>query len=123
MQRFDYVFSYWLFVWYLVYESGLVPFNPLPFLAIAGIFNLTQVLLGYVGNPGLFILINIFIKVIPIYSLKGVPVRMTDIYAGFVYLFLYVIWMYLNREELLKTRTPLTEFIKDKFPSLGRYKW
>ena len=61
MQRFDHVFSYWLFVWYMVYELGLVPFNPLPFLAIAGIYNLSQVLLGYIGNPGFFIFINIFI--------------------------------------------------------------
>jgi hypothetical protein len=107
-------------VWYLVYELGLVSFNPLPFLAIGAIANLIKLFLGYVGNLELFILINIFIKVIPIYSLQGVPVRMTDIYAGFVYLFLYSTWMYLNREDVLKTRTPLTDLIKDNFPSLGR---
>ena len=118
MQRFDYVFSYWLFAWYLVYEFGLVAFNPLPFLAVSAIVNLIQLSSGLTKNPGLFILINIFIKVIPIYSLLKVPVRSADIYAGFVYLFVYLTWMYLNREDMLKTRTPLTDFIKDKFPSL-----
>ena len=120
MQRFDYVFSYWLFVWYLGYVFGLVPFNPLPFLAVSAIVNLVQLSMGLAGNPGLFILINIFIKVIPIYSLLKVPVRLVDIYAGFVYLFVYIAWMYMNREDLLKKRTPLTDFIKDKFPSLVR---
>ena len=120
MQRFDYVFSYWLFVWYLVYESGLVPFNPLPFLTISAIVNLIQLLSGLTKNPGLFILINIFIKVIPIYSLLKVPVRWVDIYAGVAYLFAYLSWMYLNRENVLKARTPLTDFIKEKFPSLVR---
>jgi hypothetical protein len=118
MRRFDYVFSYWVFAWYLIYEVGLVQFNPLPFLAIAGIYNLGQLLLGQIGNPGLFLLINIFIKVIPIFSLQGVPVRMTDIYAGFVYVFIYITWMYINKEDVLKTRTPLADFIKDKYPSL-----
>ena len=120
MQRFDYVFSYWLFAWYLVYEFGLVPFNPLPFLAIAAIVNLFELLLGYVGTPGLFILINIFIKIIPIYSLRGIPVRMTDIYAGFAYVLLYLSWMFLNGEDIIKIRTPFIDLIKDKFPSLVR---
>ena len=111
MQRFDYVFSYWLFVWYLVYEFGLVPFNPLPFLAASAIINLAQLLMGFVGNVGLFILINIFIKVIPIYLLFKVPVHSIDIQAGFVYLLMYLVWMYMNREDLLKVRTPLTDFI------------
>jgi hypothetical protein len=114
LQRFDYVFSYWLFVWYLVYEFGLVPFNPLPFLAASAIINLFQFSTGLIANPGLFILINIFIKVIPIYLLLKVPVRSVDVQAGFVYLLMYLVWMYMNRENLLKVRTPLTEFIKER---------
>jgi hypothetical protein len=118
MQRFDYVFSYWLFLWYLLYEVGVVPFNPLPFLALGGIYNLGQLLLGQAANPGLFLFINLFIKILPIYSLRGVPVRMIDIKAGLLYFLVYLGWMYTNRETILKTRTPLTDFIKDKFPSL-----
>ena len=115
MKRFDYVFSYWLFMWYLMYELVLVPFNPLPFILVSGVVNLFQLLSGNVKNIGLFIIINIFIKVIPIYSLLKVPVRTNDIKAGFVYLFVYLLWMYMNKEDFLKMQTPLTDFIKHKF--------
>lgn len=117
-RRFDFVFSYWMFAWYVVYMVGLVPFNPFPFLVAAGIVNLGELVLGRTKNPRLFIIINLFIKVLPIVSLLKVPVRPVDIQAGFVYLVTYLGWMFVNREDWMKVRTPLTDLIKDKYPSL-----
>jgi hypothetical protein len=118
MQRFDFVFSYLIFAWYLLFVTDLVPYNPLPFLVVAAILNVAELSMGFVKHPELFVLINICIKAIPIYSIQNVPVRFTDVRAGFLYLFMYITWMYVNKEDYLRTRTPLTDFIKDKYPSL-----
>jgi hypothetical protein len=118
MQRFDFVFSYWVFAWYVVYMVGLVPFNPFPFLVVSGIVNLGQLVVGYVKNPRMFVVVNFFIKVLPIVSLLRVSVRPVDIQAGFVYLTAYLGWMLINGESLLKPRAPFTDFIKDKYPSV-----
>lgn len=115
MQRFDHVFSYWLFVWYLLFAARFVPYNPLPFLVAGLLFNLGSLLLGYIKDPKPFIFINIFIKILPIYSLMGTPVRAIDYQAGFVYLLMWFAWLIINKEDLFKVRTPLTDFIKEKF--------
>lgn len=113
MIRFDYVFSYWVFLWYVTFMLKLIPFNPIVFLIIAGIVNTGQLLSGNVGNPKSFIIINFFIKVIPIYTLLNIPIKNDDIIAGFIYLALYIIWMTLNKQSVIKARTPLSDFFKN----------
>ena len=103
-----------MFVWYILFIVNLVPYNPFPFLIVAGLFNMYQLLLGNIQDKTMFVIVNIFIKVLPILSLLKVPVRQVDIQAGFVYLFMYLTWMFINKEDWLKARTPLTDFIKGK---------
>jgi hypothetical protein len=38
--RFDYVFSYWIFAWFLLYEFGYTSYNPKIALIIALIENI-----------------------------------------------------------------------------------
>ena len=92
-----------------------VAFNPAFFFVVAAIINIGELLSGYVKNPKLFLTINFFIKVIPILSLIYSPLHMRDIYAGLLYFVIYCIWILLNGQDLLKIRTPITDFIKDKF--------
>lgn len=101
-------------MWYILFMANLVPYNPFPFLLVGGIYNLAELLLGQVQQPTIFIIVNTFIKVLPIVSLIGVPVRQTDIQAGFVYLFVYILWLFINKEDLMKIRTPLSDFISEK---------
>lgn len=117
-QRFDFVFSYWMFAWYVVYMVGLVPFNPLLFMILAGVGNIFEVFLVKLKDPKMFFIVNFFIKILPIVSLIRTPTKLVDIQAGFVFFFMYLGWMVLNRQDWLKVRTPLTDFIKDKYPSL-----
>jgi hypothetical protein len=109
MQRFDYVFSYWLFAWYLLYVVGLVPFNPLPFLIGAGIINVAELLFGFVDDSMMFIFINVFIKVIPLYTLRHTTVNTADYTAGLVYVLLWMTWMNMNNQDIIKIRTPFKD--------------
>ena len=118
MQRFDFVFSYWMFVWYVAYMVGLVPYNPSLFIILGGVVNVAEFFTVKIKDPRLFILVNFFIKVLPIVSLIRVPVRLVDIKFGLLYFLTYLGWMFINKEDWLQVRTPLTDFIKDKYPSL-----
>ena len=111
MERFDFVFSYWVFAWYILYASGLTSFNPVLMLAIGLMFNTGQLLLGLVKNPTQFIIINLFIKIIPLLMLRKTIPTHTDVYASIVYLILYSLWMAINHQNVLKTRTPLTNLL------------
>ena len=117
-QRFDFVFSYWMFAWYLAYMIGLVPFNPFLFMILGGVVNIAELVLVKIKDPKMFFIVNLFIKILPIVSLIRTPTKLVDIQAGFVFFFMYLGWMALNRQDWLKVRTPFTDFIKDKYPSL-----
>jgi hypothetical protein len=115
MRRYDYVFSYWLFLWYILYMLKLVPFNPFWFLVVATVANGLDLICGHIGDVPLFILINIVIKLIPLYTLWGSKLRRVDVYAGLVYFVAYLAWMKLNKEPIIVVRTPLTDLLKEKF--------
>jgi len=114
MRRYDYVFSYWLFAWYILYMLKIVSFNPFWFLVVATAVNGLDIVCGNIDNVPLFVIVNIFIKLIPLYTLWGVKSTSTDMYAGFVYLAMYIVWMKLNKEKIIKLRTPLTDSLKRK---------
>jgi len=118
MQRFDFVFSYWMFVWYVAYMVGLVPYNPFLFMILGGAVNLAELVLYRVKDPRMFFIINLFIKILPIVSLIRTPTKLVDVKFGLLYFFTYLGWMFVNKEDWMKVRTPLTDFIKDKYPSL-----
>ena len=114
MQRLDYIFSYWLLLWYILYILKLVPFNPFWFILGGVVVNTLEIFLGQVDNIPYFVLVNVFLKIIPLYTLRGVKTTSADMYAGFVYLAMYIAWMKLNKEKILKLRAPLTDLLKRK---------
>jgi len=132
---FIYVFSYWIFNWFLFFEFGWTKYNPFYFLCIALGVNL--ILLGmmiYFQNDPfvilLFIIINLFIKVLPIYLLWGTPFQWKDIQAGLILFGIYLLFLAWNDNLVGKknmyykgylniknnhTKNPLTELIRKAF--------
>jgi len=99
--------SYWIFAWYLLYIADIVPYNPFWLLAIGLVVDsLTTLEMMYYRNDFLiiflFILINLFIKVIPMYHLLSAYHSSpnvnkidwtTDLLPGFGLMVLYVAWI------------------------------
>lgn len=99
--------SDFIFVWYLLFIAGIVPYNPFWWLVIAlviAIFATMEMI--YYRNDFLiiflFILINIFIKIIPIYHLLSTYRSSTNVHKidwikglvpGFGLMVLYVAWI------------------------------
>jgi len=94
MLRADYIFSYWIFIWFLLYYFRLINYNPFFAIIIGLIFNTLQ-LLGYLYYKNykksiLFIIGNFFLKIIPFYLIKNKTIKQKDILFT---IFLFVIFL------------------------------
>ena len=111
-------FSYWAFFWYILYVLGLTTFNPK--LALAGALVVNIVQLFSMTEPvriAFFIVLQIFIKVIPLYTLRNVPIDWTlDPLVTGTLIVVHLTWLDLNhtgpvRVYIDRKPTPLTDFI------------
>lgn len=103
--KFDLVFSYWIFAWYLLYMAKIVKSNP-KLILLLGIIENTALLVGmilYGSNLRTitsFIVINTFIKLLPYYSLRRTKIELSDWKPSAFVFFLYCCWLYYNEEDL-----------------------
>ena len=97
-------FSYWIFLWFVLYEYGIITYNPFWWLCIAFLLNIVQFsTMVYYQNDGLylflFLFINFFIKIVPIYILSDSfykkIVFTKDILPGIICLSIYTLWFFL----------------------------
>ena len=105
--RFDFVFSYWIFAWYIFYAFGATTYNPKAFLIISVSINLLIFLLMiYYKNSLIYILLfvvaNFIIKVIPIFLMRSVSIKTRDYYAGAGLFAIYYIWLLINGTSFIK---------------------
>ena len=117
IKRFDFVFSYWVFVWYILYEMNLVKYNPKPALIIGLIENIGKLGLMFyhsnsMNNILLFCIINLFIKVIPLWRLRQTEYTMNDILIIPILFIIYIIWLLINNIDLIKTMNKSYDEIK-----------
>ena len=123
-KRFDYIFSYWLFIWYILYELKLIKYNPKLGITIGLIINLLELILMFYYNYNnyyiiLFILINIIIKLIPLWRLKYINYKKHDINILLFIFIIYIIWLLYNNINMnditfiddIKNNKPFTPII------------
>ena len=120
--RFDLVFSYWIFAWYVLYALGVTSFNP-KIALVVGLVHNTGLLLTmiYYKNDWIhiatFCFINTFIKVIPLWTVRNDPYRWKDFYALVVYFIMYIIWLFVNDQLHTRGIEKGLQQIKDNVPS------
>lgn len=128
--RIDFVFSYWVYFWYILYAFKITTFSPKFPMLLGLIDNIIMLLLMllYGTQPSTiiqFVLINTIIKAIPLYFMINEPVQKRDIYATIILFTLFVIWLHINAETLTgnakliytsllygKNKTPFMSFMK-----------
>jgi len=118
--RFDYVFSYWIFVWYILYELKIVSYNPKIALVLGLLENLIILLfMFYFYNSFIYIFlfcfINFFLKVIPLWRLRNTGYFKSDICALLILFSIYLFWLYINNVRFEK-------YAVDKFKQLKNNK-
>lgn len=99
--RSDYIFSYWIFTWFLLYYLNIIKYSP-KFVLILGLIENFFIIIYLLLNKSplckisKFIIINIIIKVIPLYLIFNDKIRYRDIYATIILFLIYLIWVYIN---------------------------
>jgi len=99
--RFDFVFSYWIFMWYIFYIIDIVKYNPKWALTIGVIENIGALLLmifykNSIINIFLFCFINLFIKILPLWTLRKSKYDINGIYSLIILFCIYLLWLKIN---------------------------
>jgi hypothetical protein len=109
-----FIYSYWIFAWFILFLLNIIPYNPFIFIIIAYILTLFELLYIYLKNANKynlikFFIINIIIKLIPILILiylNKITIKYNDIYFGILLLFTYLFFM------IILNINPFTEYNK-----------
>lgn len=110
MFRSDLIFSYWVFVWFMLFVFKIIPYNP-TFILVGSLgFTLLEVLYMLHSdasnyNTIKFIVINIILKSIPImilWYLHKLKVSTNDIFFTITIFVIYNIYLFINGTNLLK---------------------
>lgn len=104
--RGDLVFSYWIYLWYIFYIFNFIKYSPKFALILGLIDNIIMWILMFIFGTSLksilyFILINVIIKVIPIYTLRNERIKLSDIIFTIVLSVIFVIWIHMNSQTLI----------------------
>jgi hypothetical protein len=105
-----YYFSYWIFIWFLLYIFGIISYNPYIFLIIGIIENIFNLIILYYYNSSIyniikFIVINFLIKGIPliilIYYKKNV-FKLKDFVFGLILICIYLFVLLILKKNIYK---------------------
>jgi len=104
------IFSYWIFVWFILYIIGLIKYNPLIFLILGIIATTFQTIYLFIKktskyNLQKFIIINIILKCIPILIIilnYSIVFKLSDFIFGIYILISYLIIIFLLKKNPIK---------------------
>jgi hypothetical protein len=119
----DYIFSYWIFAWYLLYITGWVTPNPKFAIYIAIFENLIIFLSMIYLKTNLkkviyFLIMVILIKLIPLWTLRNTKIKEKDIYATLGVVLMYVGWIIWD-DKMISLSDAYTHMVDDKIRSPG----
>lgn len=123
MTRIDFIFSYWIFLWYLLYLFGIVNFNP-KFAILCGFIENIVILslMFYYGTKKklilLFFIMFVFLKIIPLYSIWNTKIHARDIIATLVLFIIYLTWVKKTPSDFKKQTLDLIVYNKNTLPGM-----
>jgi hypothetical protein len=102
----DLVFSYWIYFWFILYAFKFTSFSPKFPLIIGLIDNFVMLILMLSYGTSretifYFIIINIIIKIFPLYYLRSESIKIKDIYFTAVLFLVFILWLHLNEQSLM----------------------
>lgn len=117
--RFDLVFSYWIFAWFLLYFFKVIQYSPKLALCISLVENIILLcLMIFVLKSQLetiikFLIINTFIKAVPLYLIWSDKINWKrDIIIIMVLFLVYVVWLFINSKSRLEEQNEILKNTK-----------
>lgn len=104
MFRIDFIFSYWIFAWYLLYMARITIYSPKLALIIAVIEAVVSYFLLKTANTftrvSTLIIVSC-IKLFPLITLWREPIRQRDIWVLFTLFIIYNIWLGVHGDTMI----------------------
>ena len=109
MERVDFIFSYWVFLWYILFYFGIINvyvFNPKFAILLGLVENIIILFLMIYYKTKLHLIVAFFImmillKILPIYTIWNTKIRIQDILATLVLFLIYLFWIFINKKSML----------------------
>jgi hypothetical protein len=103
--RIDFVFSYWLFCWWVLYHIKIIKSSPKFGLILGLIDNIIMIYFMFLYKTKYqtiinFIIINTIIKVIPLYLMRTEEIITNDIINNFLLFLFFISWININNQNL-----------------------
>jgi hypothetical protein len=123
MVQMDFIFSYWIFFWYLLYIVGFINYNP-KFAIICGLFEnlFIMLLMIYYKTKKrllfLFFIMFTLLKVIPLYSIWTTKIKWNDIIFTIFLFVLYLIWVKKSFLDFKHQTLDLVLYNKNTLPGM-----
>jgi len=108
---YDLLFSYWIFVWFILYYTKVLPYNPKWIFIIAIIYIFIAIIIMIYKklrpiNIFVFFILGIIFKVFPVYLIRNDSTRINDIIFGIILFLFYYAWVYKKgKNEFIKIYT------------------
>jgi len=125
--RFDFILSYWIFAWYILYITKFVSYSP-KLIIIFGIIEnaITLIIMLLHGSNSktilYFVIINIVIKGIPFYTVRNDTIRSRDIFATICVILIYLLWVKINGQSVIQYyKKIIYSLIHNKRDTIGIY--
>ena len=112
--RLDFIFSYWILIWYLAYAIKFTNISPKFALVVGLVENLIMFsYIAYLGTPVdtliRFGFANTAIKIIPLYLLRGEPIQRSDVIMTLLVFGLYNAWLFIHGETFSRIVVRITD--------------
>jgi hypothetical protein len=119
------IFSYWIFAWYILYEFKFIKYSPKLALILGLISNTTLLLLMIFYNNSiinilLFCLVQLFIKIIPLWRLRNNKIY--DLKSLVILFIIYMIWLFINNTNIYILNKTKMDNIKNNI-NIGQIKY
>jgi hypothetical protein len=103
----DYIFSYWVLLWFLLYITKIIHYNPKPLFVFGLFFSVFQVIIMFAYKKEFsyifaFVLANLLMKILPFYVLYKTKVNQQDYYSIIIIISMYIAWLKINNRNVYK---------------------
>ena len=104
--RLDFIFSYWILIWYIAYILKFVSFSPKFAFLIGMLENIGVMLLLIHKNTSLksvlyFFLVVLITKLLPLYFMRNETIKRGDVIFAFAFFVLYNAWLFINNRNFI----------------------
>ena len=101
----DLLFSYWIFVWAVLYLINIVTVAPKFLIIIALLEVVLALYVAFMQSFSTYLVvrllfINFWIKIIPFYYIWKLPINIKELYYSFILFVLYLLWLDINNQTL-----------------------